>query len=207
MGFKIKIVKTPEELSKADEMNILKELAGAFNEYHGYCKSLLTVEFLRWVGEQIAMDLAPDMWDAYAQCHKERGEQSQDIMKQAAAIRTLKENLETKSDTLAAALKENKELKQKVDAFKSDLEDLDDARIALGDREALCEELQRDKGRLVEEMASLQIAHMKDEARIHSAEQTILRLKARLYDLEHLEEAAPAAGGQDPLRYPYQATA
>ena len=217
MGFKIKIVKTEEALAKADETNILRILAGAFMEYDGYCKNLFTADFLRWVGEQIAMDLSPDMWEAYANCHRERGEESNKIMAQAAEIRNLKDNLATKSATLAEALDENKILKQRIDALKMDLADLEDSREALRNQEALIEEMKREMALLAQAKADEQkrdteaygaLAEQAQNFQIHlrDAHLKIKALKARLYDLEHPEEAVPA-GGQDPLRFPYQATA
>jgi len=201
MGFKIKIVKTEGSLAKADENEILRTLAGAFNEHDGYCKSLFTVEFLRWVGEQIAMDLAPDMWDAFATCHKERGEINEEIMSLKSQVDHYKKAWQEKTDLVNAALKDNRELKQKIDAFEQDVAELEDAREALANQEALIEELQREKTRIADECATAILAKQKIELKMRRAEETILRLKARLYDLEHPEPAA-SASDQDPLRFP-----
>jgi DNA repair exonuclease SbcCD ATPase subunit len=193
MGFKIKIVKTEGPLAKLDEIEILKQLAGAFTEHDGYCKSLFREELVSWAAGQIRLDLPPDIW---AECLGASAAQAEI----ARETQELKIELNSKAKTLQRALEENADLKKKAKAFTAELAELEDAREALANQEALIEEMRR-------EMTILGQAHGEQRAALEKARQDILVLKARLYDLEHPENVASPAAEQDPLPFPYQQTA
>ena len=168
-----------QSMSKADEINLLVMWRDEVGD-HAYLSSLLSPGLIDWFTAQVHMDLNCDI-------HKELRDQKQEAFDLAAETVELTAQLAEHEKTISIL----RELNTQVQKDFEQLEDERDAHMQAAQAWEVqaSEEFARVDGlesRLVEAETDLRVAEELEYERsmeLAGARQTILELKARLYDL------------------------